>query len=387
MSSALLLLGFLLIPAVALFLVRRFAWAERLGAIVLLYAAGLLVANLGLLPADFTQVQKTISEVCVALALPMILLTVNVRAWARIAGRALASMGLAVLSITLVAVLLFFVFRALGTERAYELSALAVGVYTGGTPNLAAIKTAVGVPEARYLLFNAFDVAVGALYLMLMVTLAKPVFAKLLPAPQPGEHAVATLVAPVLLAEQDENYAVLLNRRSAVRIAASLGVAAAVVGMSAVLAQLAGAGGSVALMITLLSVLALVAAQLPRVRQLNESYKAGMYLIYIFSFTVASMARFDALADMDMSLLLFIAIAVFGSLGVHALLCRMARIDVNTFLVTSVSAVCSPAFVPLMARSLNSQMTLLSGIGTGIIGYAIGTNLGIGLAFLLQRFD
>jgi uncharacterized membrane protein len=39
-----------------------------------------------------------------------------------------------------------------------------------------------------------------------------------------------------------------------------------------------------------------------------------------------------------------------------------------------------------MTRSLAHPSTVLSGIATGIIGYAIGTYLGIGLALLLSRF-
>ena len=75
-----------------------------------------------------------------------------------------------------------------------------------------------------------------------------------------------------------------------------------------------------------------------------------------------------------------------ASLLLHALLCRIARIDVDTFLVTSVSAICSPAFVPLVARSLGNRTVLLSGVTTGIIGYAIGTHLGTALGLLLARW-
>jgi uncharacterized membrane protein len=112
-----------------------------------------------------------------------------------------------------------------------------------------------------------------------------------------------------------------------------------------------------------------------------------MYLIYVFSFAVASMASLEHLASVGVAVPAFIAVAVFGSLTLHALLCRLARIDVDTFLVTSVSAICSPAFVPLIVRSLGNPSMLISGVTTGIIGYAVGTQLGIALALLLERFN
>ena len=37
---------------------------------------------------------------------------------------------------------------------------------------LKAIKTALAVPDARYLLFNAFDTVVGALYVLFMMSAA-----------------------------------------------------------------------------------------------------------------------------------------------------------------------------------------------------------------------
>jgi len=137
--------------------------------------------------------------------------------------------------------------------------------------------------------------------------------------------------------------------------------------------------------IALLATLGLLASLLPPVRRLDASYRSGMYLIYVFSFTVASMARLDAVRFSDLGLFAFVAIAVLASLALHLLFCRAAGVDADTFLVTSVSAICSPAFVPMLARQLHDRSVLASGIATGVIGYAIGTQLGIAVALLLRH--
>lgn len=382
MSGALLALAFLAMPVLALWLVHRQAWAARVGTIVLCYAAGLLVGNLGLLPEAAAPVQKTLSEVTIALGLPMILFTVDLRAWSRIAGRALLSMALATLAVIVVASGLFALYARLGTPAAHELAGLAIGVYTGGTPNLAAIKAALGIDETRYLLFNAFDTVVGAAYLMFMLSAARPLARRWLTAA--ASPAAATAHGPVDTSTYDEDYAGLLNRPGAVAVLKSLAVAAVVVGLAVGLGQALGGAQATALVIALLATLGLAASLLGPVRRLAASYKAGMFLIYVFSFTVASMARLDSLRGGDLGLFGFVALAVFASLALHLLLCRLARIDVDTFLVTSVSAICSPAFVPMVARQLGDRTMLASGIGTGIIGYAIGTQLGIAVALLLQ---
>jgi uncharacterized membrane protein len=382
MNAAIVLLS-LLAPALALGLVARFAWARRLGAIVLCYAAGLLLGNAGLLPAETLSARSLLAELTVVMALPMILFPMDVRAWSRTAPRALAAMALAVTAVVAVATATFLVLRTTELPRAHELAGLAVGVYTGGTPNLAAIKMALGVDDTRYLVFNAVDTAVTVFYLMFMVTLGKAVFGRLLAAPGPSGTDVPTAV-PVGLADE-EDYRPLLNHRGLGEVATSLLLAAAIVAVALGVAALASPEGSPALVITTVATLGILASLHPRVRALVASYRAGMYLIYAFSFTVASMARVELLAGAGLAIPAFVVAVIVGSLALHALLCRLARIDVDTFLVTSVSAICSPAFVPLMARSLGDPSVLLSGITTGIIGYACGTYLGIGLALLLAR--
>ncbi len=247
MSTAALALAFLLLPAAVLWLVQRQGWARRIGTIVLCYAAGLGVGNLGLLPATAGPVQKLVSELTIALALPLILFTVDMREWSRIAGKALLSMALAVLSVLVVATALFFGYRALGTPAAYELAGLTVGVYSGGTPNLAAIKTALGVADARYLLFNAFDTVVGALYVLFMVSAAGPLAARWLGRASPSRgsgRANATQGVEARADAYGEDYAALLDRRGAWQVLHSLAAAAVVVGIAVGLGEALGGGAS-----------------------------------------------------------------------------------------------------------------------------------------------
>jgi uncharacterized membrane protein len=381
-ASASVVVLCLCVPAIALGLEARYEWARRLGAIVLCYSAGLLAGNAGLLGAGSLAIRGRLAEVAVITALPMILLTMDVRSWSRAAPRALLAMALAVTSVVAVATAGFLALRASGVPRAEELAALAVGVYTGGTPNLAAIKVALDVEDSRYLLFNAVDTVLSVAYLMFMVTPGRPLFARWLgagPVPDPARSAAA------LGSAAEGGFHALLTPRGAARALGGLGVACALVLLALGLTALAGAGRSPALVISLVATLGILISLNRRVRALRESYDAGMYLVYVFSFAVASMASMDHLASVGVALPAFVAAAIFGSLALHALLCRFARIDVDTFLVTSVSAICSPAFVPLIVRSLGNPSMLLSGVITGMIGYAVGTHLGIALALLLER--
>jgi uncharacterized membrane protein len=80
----------------------------------------------------------------------------------------------------------------------------------------------------------------------------------------------------------------------------------------------------------------------------------------------------------------FVAMAVLGSFALHILYCRLLKIDVDTMLVTSTSAIMSPPFVGLTAVALGNREIVMAGITTGLIGYAAGNYLGILVAQVLR---
>ncbi len=81
---------------------------------------------------------------------------------------------------------------------------------------------------------------------------------------------------------------------------------------------------------------------------------------------------------------LFVAwIMVAGGL-LHLLFCRLTHVSGDLFTVSQVALLCSPAFVPPAVGAMGNQEVLISGIVVGLVGYAVGTYLGVGIAWLLQ---
>ena len=111
-----------------------------------------------------------------------------------------------------------------------------------------------------------------------------------------------------------------------------------------------------------------------------------MYIIYVFCLAVAAAADFRALLNFDPVILIYVAAATLGSMLLHAALSSLCRIDTDTMIVTSVSAICSPPFVPSVAASLHNRDVLLTGLATGVVGYAVGNYLGIAVSWLFRLF-
>jgi len=137
--------------------------------------------------------------------------------------------------------------------------------------------------------------------------------------------------------------------------------------------------------ILVLSTLGVVCSFIKPIREFKRSFDIGMYLIYIFSIAMASMADFSKLNISDgLNQIAFLCIAVFGSLLLHALFCRLMRVDADSMVASSVAFVNSPPFVPMIVVAMKNKRVLIVGLGAGIVGYALGNHFGVLMAQLLS---
>ncbi|MDO6481032.1 DUF819 family protein [Shimia thalassica] len=369
------IVAFLAAPALILWAARFVPLAQRLGPIVLCYIGGLALGLSGWLPESATAPRTTATEVSLALALPLLLFSVDIRSWGRVAGRAMVSMLFAVIAVVAVATALFIVFSSRGVDQPEQLAGMAVGMYTGGIANLGAIKLALSIPDERYLLFATVDTVVGAVYLLFVLTTAPRLVSTFLK-PFPKGATVSQDI-------EDNTDADKTRKTMIAGSLIALLCAAVCVGLAVALAPVFSFASPDIMVIVLLTTFGLAASLIPQVRDNRYATPIGMNLVYAFSFCVAAAMDLTALKDMDLSVLIFIVLATFGSLTLHALACRLAKIDGDTFLITSVAALMSPAFVPMVARSLGNPAILISGMTTGILGFAIGNYLGITIALML----
>jgi uncharacterized membrane protein len=389
---------FLSLPAALLWLIERQSWAQKIGAIILCYTAGLILGNTGLVPDSAAPVQASLADICVALALPMLLFTLNVKEWSAMAAKAMLSLVFATTSVVAVASTFYFLYADSNSIQSSHLAAMSIGVYTGGAANLAAIKSGLDIPNDLYLLFHSFDTVLGAIYLLFMVSVAIPFFRWLLPTQlnntasfNNNSQTINSASRSQEIESHDENYSPLLRASNLKQMGKIIVLSTLVLSLSIGGAELAKCFFSIestaAITIILLTSLGIIFSLFSSVRALDLAYKMGMYLILVFCILVASMADLKKLVEFNAMVAIFLFGTVIGSLVLHALLCKLAKIDSDTFMVTSVSAICSPPFVPMMVKALNNPSVLLSGMTTGIIGFAAGNFLGISLALFLQSIN
>ncbi len=374
-----LLAFFILAPVVILYLEHYFSIMKKIGAVLICYAVGLIIGNAGILPEGAAKYQELMTNLTIPLALPLILFSMNVRSWFSQAAAAMKSLLLGLFTVILMVVAGFYLFRDQLPEN-WKVAGMLVAIYTGGTPNLAAMKTALNVDQELYIMTHTYELALGALYLVFILSVGQRVFLTFL---RPFKKAEVT-GEPDNLDEAFDSYRGILLRKNLFPILAAFGLSVGITGVSFLLSKLFPADFSTAAIILLITTFGIGFSFVPRVKRIKMTFQAGMYLILIFCLVVASMADIRQLADISFSLFWYVGLAMFGSHILHALLARVFRLDADTVIISGSALICSPPFVPVIAGALKNREVILTGLIIGIAGYAVGNYIGVFLAYLLR---
>ena len=379
---------YLLVPAAVVLLCRRFRIFGKVGAILILYFLGVILANLFIFPFEgaaekIYPLQDALTSVTIPLALPLILFACDFRNWP--VRKALSALLIGLFSVMAIATAGYFLFRDHLGGQAPSIAGMIVGVYTGGTPNLAAIKMMLGVDEGTYVLMNSFDMLVSFIFLVFLMAVGIKLFRKFLPVADVPEAASGrTHVGQKLAQSESEMYRGIFTRRHFLPTLKAFGLSVLITGIALGVSYLTTGGINMIALILTLTTLSIAASFLPAVKKWEKSYDAGMYLVLIFSLVVASMVDLRSLDfNEGLWLLLYITFAIFGSLFLQILLGKLFKVDADTTVITSVAMINSPLFVPMIADSMKNRRIILTGITIGIIGYAVGNYLGVLLAKML----
>jgi len=365
----------LLAPAFALWLTRRYRWAGFFGPVVFAYVFGIAWPELvGLLPGQshLPVISHEIMNIAIPLAIPLLLFTLDLRGWLRDALPSVLSFILAIVSMLAMAGVGFLVIGR-GLENGAEIVGMLTGMYSGGAPNMAVVHASLELPPELYLRVNATDVLVGGVYFLFLVSLAKPVFGWVL-RPWTGEQVTEVAVnADTRAAPEDK-----------LRLLLAIITAIAIVGVAALASKLLVGHLAVPLVMLTITSLAIAASFIPALRAARLSFETGYYLVLVFCVAIGSTVDLAQLLTNPGPILLLVLLMFPGGVLLHLILAKLFRIDRDTFIITSTAAMYGPPFIPPVASALKNPTMLLSGLTTGLVGYAIGNYLGLGVVWLLR---
>ena len=376
-AKILIVLIFVFAPVWVLRLCRKYPFFEKIGPVLILYILGVIIGNLPWINEGTYEIKNAITTVMIPLALPMMLFGCSFNK--KDMKGVLRSLLAGILGILVSVICGFLLFGKYLGEDGPAIAALLTGCETGGTINMAALQQALEVPSEQFLLLNTYDMIICFLYFIFLLSFGIKWFRKLLPVnledySEEDEREIQAHIAK----DRANPYKGLWSKKGITQIIKILIAVVIVCGLSYAATLLFPKNWFMPVFIMMLTTLALAASFTKPVKKMDKSFDIGMYLIYIFSIAMASMADLLKLNLREgIYTFLFLFFIIFISLFLQLLFSKLFKVDADMMIASSVSLINSPPFVPMVVTAMKNKRVLVPGITIGLIGFAIGNYLGM----------
>ncbi|MFH0841281.1 MAG: DUF819 family protein [Bacteroidota bacterium] len=423
-----LIVFYIVFPIFLIWLTKRWALAKKLGAIVLAYATGIIIGNIGIFPKpgdgflsetvgkdrafipkteitelisigtlnesdlranNIASIQDGVQSAMIPLALPLILFSLNVRRWLKFSGKGFLSMVLALISVMVIVATGYLIFRNKIPEGD-KVAGMLIGCYTGGTVNMASLAVALGVEPNTFVMTNTYDMIVGAITILFFITLGPAFFRLFLPsykahAINKGELTDIEKMGKEL-SEDFDDYSGMFKKETILPLLGAFGLAILIFAAGFAVSLIFPNIPQLISVILAITTFGVAASFIPKIRRIKKTFQLGMYFIIAFSLVIASRCDLSVFFQVKyLNLMLFVTYAYFGSLLLHLFLSWIFKVDADDYLITTTGFVYSPPFVPMVAAALKNKDVILTGLATGIIGWMVGNYVGILFGTMLGR--
>lgn len=389
-----------IIQVIAIFIVpyfiikyHKFKLTRLLGTIGTAYLLGLAVAlvifalrKLGVDVRINTDIGEIGSHVAIGIAIPLLLFSSNLKEARKLSKPVLLSFGSLIISVMLVSVITFYVYGR-NLEYGAELSGMAIGVYTGGTPNLNAIGNIFGLDATTIGIANLSDMLIGAVFYMFLLLLCKPLLSKFLKAS--GSTSYLREETAITNTEELDIKEFKQSKPLVNTFFLAFGMAALGAGLGLLVWVILGMQEGkmtdllVPTMMITVTILGILGSFNKKIREVKGTNVVGQYLILVFSFALASSMDMTKIQGNFFKVMpVFLAVTV-GGFVLHIVFSKLLRIDVDCAIITATAGIYGPAFIPAITKQIKNDALTVPGLICGSIGYAVGSFLGMGIALLL----
>jgi uncharacterized membrane protein len=358
------------VTALAFWLDRHVPALSKVGASLLAIVFGATLSNTGVLP-EASPVYGAITGPVTMLAIAWLLLAVNLSDLKKAGPKMLTAFGIALLGTAAGAFVGALIFSGTFGDETWRLAGTLTGTFSGGSLNFVSVASAVDLSEEVFAGTVAADNVVTAVWLGATLTL--PLWLRRFyptPIPSTGDATEVQVEHPFFHKEP------LSTLDLSVLMATGLLL---VIGAEWI-------GGLVPSVpaILWLTTAALVVGHLTPLRSAKGGFQLGNLALHFFFVVIGIFSKFSLILEVGMAAFYFVAVVVL----VHGIvvygLGRLFRMDLGTLSVASQAAVGGPSSALAVAVSREWDGLVLPGVIVGLLGYAVGTYLGLGVGFLVR---
>lgn len=384
---------YLIAPIIIILCFQKWTIMQKIGTVVMAYAVGIIMALTGVCTFEtgseagtlFSKIQSTIMSVAVPLAIPLMLFNCDFKLWTKALPKTIWSLVGGIAGVLIAVIAGFFVFRNQGIPEFEKVSAMMTGIYTGGTMNFNALGASLGIDKTTMAIVLAFQMVITTPYIFFIIGGGYKIFRKILPyeddAPRKHQKQHHNIES-----KDVENYSGMTNMTNIKGMLIGFGLSLSFLAIGAGLALLITGTLNELVVILTITTLGIAASFFKKVRELPKTFELGMVFILLFSVIVASLFDIHSVNMSSIMIGAFILFIVIVGGAIHLLICKLTKCSGDLFSVSQVALLCSPPFVPPVVGAMGNKKVLISGIVIGLVGYAVGTYLGVGISYLLTAF-
>ena len=384
---------FLLTPIIVITLFRKYKVAKNIGTVIMAYAVGILLSFVFsftnfLSPEEslsLSKLSKTLMDIVVPLAIPLMLLSSDFKLWTKSLPKAVITLCMGLVAICIAVVASFFIFKNSDIPTLHKVGGMMTGFYTGGTMNFSAVSSALRADETIITLTLTSEMLIMFPILVFLTAGGYKFFRWVLPAKDESHVKTADSEKDNTLRDL-ENYDGMFTKKvfpkTMLGFLLSLGFLAVGAGLSLLIT---GKLNELVIILTI-TTLSIAASFNKKIRELPRTFELGMFFILIFSVIVASLFDISMFNSNAINIFLFVLCITLSAITIHCILCRIFKVPGDLFSVGFVALLCSPPFIPPVVAAMGNRKVLISGITIGLVGYAVGNYLGVGIAYLLGLF-
>ncbi len=355
---------------------RRHAWRifTLMPPIVLTYllVTALAVSGVWTVTSAIREAQSLLVARLLPALLFLLMINCDLRAIWKLGPRVLGVFACATTSLLIAFPLAYLLFgRWLPSDAWQPLAALS-GSWMGGSANMVAVKQAIGMSDSLLAMSLLTDALCYSLWVALLFSLARlaPAFNRWTRAP---ERSIAVTGSAMTDTPTSEGVLLWLGLALLASVSASwLGAELPVTTMIS----------ATTWTILLATAIGLVAAQTPLARYPGASAIAGGLLVFIVA-VLASQSNFEGIGQAPRYLLCGLSILAIHA-GLLLLAARAFHFDLHLCGIASLANIGGVASAPILAASYSRALVPV-GILLALLGYVIGTGLGIVMAYVLSN--
>jgi len=371
--------------ALSIWLEKKFKWAAKISALVIVLLLGIILANINVIPTE-SPVYDTVWDYLVPLALPLLLFKVDLKKVCKESGQMLIAYLIGAVGSVVGAFVASFLFMKFIPELP-GVAAMMTGTYIGGSINFMALSTVFDVSGETVSSATIADNLNMAIYFFVLLSI--PVRNRMTNALEGKSISAVEAASAEKKSEQKKSIGL-------TDIAVCIALAFAIVTVSSIVANLIGNAipesnvplemchsffGNKYLWITTISVI-LATVFRSFFSRIQGGQELGTYMIYCFMFVIGAPASIAGIIQKSPMLLVFaMTIVIFNMIFTFGG-GKLFKLNRDIMIIASNANVGGPTTAASMAIAKGWDDLVGPALLIGSFGYVIGNYLGMVVGFV-----